>query len=98
MSDSARAVILGGHGEIGLPAAPKLKDAGYVGDSVSRNPQQSSDVEAAGANPVVLDIETADTQALADVFSGAEAVICSAGAGGGNPARTKAVDLDAAKR
>jgi nucleoside-diphosphate-sugar epimerase len=98
MSDSARAVILGGHGKIALLAAPKLKDAGYVVDSVIRNPQQSSDVEAAGANPVVLDIETADTHALADVFSGAEAVIFSAGAGGGNPARTKAVDLDAAKR
>src|SRR5690625_2427550 len=73
MSDSARAVILGGHGKIALLTAPKLKKAGYVVDSVIRNPQQSSDVEAAGATPVVLDIETADTQALADVFSGAEA-------------------------
>ncbi|WP_209373485.1 SDR family oxidoreductase [Brevibacterium renqingii] len=98
MSDSARVVILGGHGKIALLAAPKIKAAGFSVDSVIRNPQQSADVEATGANPVVLDMEAADTQALADVFSGAEAVVFSAGAGGGDPARTKAVDLDAAKR
>jgi uncharacterized protein YbjT (DUF2867 family) len=98
MSDSARVVILGGHGKIALLAAPKLKAAGFAVDSVIRNPDQSADIEAAGANPVVLDIETADTQALADLFAGAQAVVFSAGAGGGNPERTKAVDLEAAKR
>lgn len=98
MSDSARVVILGGHGKIALLAAAKLKAAGFAVDSVIRNPDQSSDVEAAGANPVVLDIETADTQALADLFAGAQAVVFSAGAGGGSPERTKAVDLEAAKR
>ena len=98
MSDSARVVILGGHGKIALLAAPKLKAAGFAVDSVIRNPDQSSDVKTAGANPVVLDIETADTQALADLFAGAQAVVFSAGAGGGSPERTKAVDLEAAKR
>lgn len=98
MSDSARVVILGGHGKIALLAAPKLKAAGFAVDSVIRNPDQASDVEAAGANPVVLDIETADTQALADLFAGVQAVVFSAGAGGGSPERTKAVDLEAAKR
>lgn len=98
MSDSARVVILGGHGKIALLAAPKLKAAGFAVDSVIRNPDQSSDVEAAGANPVVLDIETADTEALADLFAGAQAVVFSAGAGGGSPERTRAVDLEAAKR
>lgn len=98
MSDSARVVILGGHGKIALLAAPKLKAAGLSVDSVIRSPDQSADIEAAGANPVVLDIETADTQALAGLFAGAQAVVFSAGAGGGNPERTKAVDLEAAKR
>ena len=98
MSDSARVVILGGHGKIALLAAPKLKAAGFAVDSVIRNPDQSSDVEAAGANPVVLDMETADTQALADLFAGAQAVVFSAGARGGSPERTRAVDLEAAKR
>ncbi|WP_025778122.1 MULTISPECIES: SDR family oxidoreductase [unclassified Brevibacterium] len=98
MSDSARVVVLGGHGKIALLAAPKLKAAGFAVDSVIRNPDQSSDVKTAGANPVVLDIETADTQALADLFAGAQAVVFSAGAGGGSPERTRAVDLEAAKR
>lgn len=98
MSDADRVVILGGHGKIALLAAPKLKNAGYAVDAVIRKPEQSNDVEAAGANPVVLDIESADTQALADLFTGAKAVVFSAGAGGGNPERTKAVDFEAATR
>jgi nucleoside-diphosphate-sugar epimerase len=98
MPDSARVVILGGHGKIALLAAPKLKAAGFAVDSVIRNPDQSSDVKTAGASPVVLDIETADTQVLADLFAGAQAVVFSAGAGGGSPERTKAVDLEAATR
>src|SRR5699024_9402822 len=56
------------------------------------------DVAAAGANPVLLDIESADTETLAEAFSSAEAVVFSAGAGGGNPTRAQAVDHDAAIR
>lgn len=98
MSDADRVVILGGHGKIALLAAPKLKEAGFSVDSVIRNPAQSADVESAGANPIVLDIEKADTDALAEAFAGAKAVVFSAGAGGGDPERTRAVDLEAAKR
>ncbi|PCC52781.1 SDR family oxidoreductase [Brevibacterium aurantiacum] len=98
MSDADRVVILGGHGKIALMAAPKFKEAGYSVDSVIRNPDQSVEVEAAGANAVVLDIESAETDKLAELFTGAKAVVFSAGAGGGNPDRTRAVDLEAAKR
>ena len=98
MPDADRVVILGGHGKIALMAAPKLKEAGFSVDSVIRNPDQTAEVEAAGANAVVLDIESADTDKLAELFTGAKAVVFSAGAGGGNPERTRAVDLEAAKR
>jgi uncharacterized protein YbjT (DUF2867 family) len=47
---------------------------------------------------VVADIERLDTHALADLLTGHDAVVFSAGAGGGNPARTYAVDRDAAIR
>ncbi|GAA0037039.1 NAD(P)H-binding protein [Brevibacterium metallidurans] len=94
----SRVVILGGHGKVALLAAPKLAAAGFAVDSVIRNPEQAADIEAADAHPVVLDIETADTDALAEVFAGADAIVFSAGAGGGSPERTKAVDLEAAKR
>ncbi|MGO1543552.1 MAG: SDR family oxidoreductase [Gulosibacter sp.] len=98
MPDTKRVVILGGHGKIALLAAPKLQEAGYDVYSVIRNADQVDDIEAAGANPVVLDIESADQTALAGAFAGAEAVVFSAGAGGGNPARTNAVDFEAAVR
>lgn len=98
MSDADRVVILGGHGKIALMAAPKLKDAGFSVDSVIRNPDQTAEVEAAGANAVVLDIESADTDKLTELFTGAKAVVFSAGAGGGNPDRTRAVDFEAAKK
>ncbi|MDJ1370517.1 SDR family oxidoreductase [Gulosibacter molinativorax] len=98
MTDSKRVVIIGGHGKVALLAAPKLKDAGYEVYSIVRNPDHADDVEAVGANPVVLDIESADTATLAGAFAGADAVVFSAGAGGGNPARTNAVDYEAAVR
>jgi uncharacterized protein YbjT (DUF2867 family) len=55
-------------------------------------------VTTAAAHPVVADVEQLDTQRLAQLFEGHDAVVWSAGAGGGNPARTYAVDRDAAIR
>jgi uncharacterized protein YbjT (DUF2867 family) len=66
--------------------------------SVFRNPEHAEDVAATGARPVVADIETLDTDALAELLAGYDAVVFSAGAGGGNPGRTYAVDRDAAIR
>lgn len=96
--DEKRVIIIGGHGKIALLAAPKLVGAGFAVNSVIRNPDQAEDVAEAGATPVILDIESADVDALAALFSGAYAVVFSAGAGGGNPDRTNAVDYEAAVR
>ncbi|GAA1144279.1 NAD(P)H-binding protein [Nesterenkonia lutea] len=98
MAESQRVVILGGHGKIALLAAPKLVAAGFTVESVIRNPDQSADVAEAGAAPRVLDIESAETSEMAEAFAGAHAVVFAAGAGGGDPARTKAVDQEAAVR
>jgi nucleoside-diphosphate-sugar epimerase len=98
MTDEKRVVILGGHGKVALLAAPRLVSAGYRVDSVIRSPAQATDVEAAGGNPVVLDIENASVDQLAELFAGAAAIVFSAGAGGGSPARTEAVDHVAAVR
>ena len=51
-----------------------------------------------GATPVLADVETATAEELADQLRGHDAVVWSAGAGGGNPERTYAVDRDAAIR
>ena len=98
MSKSNRVVIVGGHGKVALLAAPRLIRDGFIVESLIRNPEQSDDIAGAGATPVVLDVENADVDALSEVFSGAMAVVFSAGAGGGNPARTHAVDFEAAVR
>lgn len=93
-----RVVLIGGHGKIALLAEPLLVQAGFEVDALVRNPDQSDEVAATGARPVVLDVETADQDQLAEVFSGAAAIIWSAGAGGGSPERTRRVDHDAAVR
>ncbi len=94
----ARVIVIGGHGKVALQLACILTERGDEVDSVFRNPDHSGEVAATGATPVVADIERLDTNALADLVAGQDAVVFSAGAGGGNPARTYAVDRDAAIR
>ena len=94
----AHIVVIGGHGKVALQLARILTDRGDEVSSVFRNPDHADDVAAAGAGPVVADIEQLDTDALARLLAGHDAVVFSAGAGGGNPARTYAVDRDAAIR
>jgi uncharacterized protein YbjT (DUF2867 family) len=94
----SRIVIIGGHGKVALHLARILTERGDEVTSVFRNPDHTDDVSATGARPVVADIENLDTDALADLLAGHDAVVFSAGAGGGNPARTYAVDRDAAIR
>ena len=90
--------IIGGHGKVALLAAKILAERGETVTSIIRNPEHVPEVEATGAVARVLDVEAADTTELAAAFAGADAIVWSAGAGGGNPDRTYAVDRDAATR
>jgi uncharacterized protein YbjT (DUF2867 family) len=94
----SRIAIIGGHGKVALHLARILKDRGDEVTSVFRNPDHADEIAATGARPAVADIENLDTGALADLLAGHDAVVFSAGAGGGDPARTYAVDRDAAIR
>lgn len=94
----AHIILFGGHGRIALLTEPLLAARGDQVTAVIRNPDHAADVTAAGATPVVADIERLDTEAIAELIAGHDAVVWSAGAGGGNPARTRAVDQDAAIR
>ena len=94
----ARVVVIGAHGKVALLAAPLLREAGHEVTGVIRNPAHAADVEASGATPLVADVETLDADGLRDVLAGHDVLVWSAGAGGGNPARTYAVDRDAAVR
>lgn len=94
----ARILIFGGHGKVALLLEPLLVEAGHTVTAVIRNPDHEADVTSTGAQPLVADIESFDLEQLANLISGNDVAIWSAGAGGGSPARTYAVDRDAAIR
>ena len=87
-------VIVGGHGKVALRLAEALTGQGHTVRSTIRNEAHGADVEDAGAQPYLLDIEGSDAVDFADVFGSADAVVFSAGAGGdGKPERKRTVDL-----
>lgn len=94
----ARIMLIGGHGKVALRLSPLLVEAGHHVTSVFRNPDHEEDVAATGATPLVADVQSFDTGQLTNLVSGNDVVIWSAGAGGGDPERTWAVDRDAAVR
>jgi uncharacterized protein YbjT (DUF2867 family) len=94
----SRIIVFGGHGRIALLLAPLLVERGDEVTAVIRNPDHVDEVEAGGATALVADIEQLDVDALADIIRGHDAIVWSAGAGGGSAERTYAVDRDAAIR
>ncbi|MBW8804641.1 MAG: SDR family oxidoreductase [Catenulisporales bacterium] len=89
-----RIVIAGGHGQIALLLTTRLAADGHTVQSLLRRPDGADDVEAAGAEPVVFDLESATADELAEVIRGADAVVFAAGAGPGSSVERKyTVDL-----
>ncbi|WP_003894319.1 NAD(P)H-binding protein [Mycolicibacterium smegmatis] len=92
-----RVVIAGGHGKIALILERLLADRGDSVVGLIRNPEHAADVKAAGAEPIVLDLEKAAVDEVAGAVRGADAVVFAAGAGpGSGAARKQTVDRDAA--
>jgi uncharacterized protein YbjT (DUF2867 family) len=92
-----RVVIAGGHGKIALLLEHVLAARGDAPVGIVRNPDHVADVEAAGAEAVVLDLEQADVGAVAEVVRGADAVVFAAGGGPDSGAERKdTVDRGAA--
>jgi uncharacterized protein YbjT (DUF2867 family) len=94
----ARILIFGGHGKVALLLEPMLVAQGHTVTAVIRDSSQQAEVAATGAQPVVADVEILDLDQLTNLVAGNDVVVWSAGAGGGSPARTYAVDRDAAVR
>ena len=94
----SRIAIIGGHGKVALHLSRILSGEGHDVTSFIRKPEHVADVTATGASAEVLDVENSTTAELAKALGGHDAVVWSAGAGGGNPSRTYAVDRDAAIR
>jgi len=94
----SRILLIGGHGKVALRLEPILADRGDTVTAVIRNSDHESEVAQTGATPLVADVESFDTAQLTNLLSGNDAVVWTAGAGGGDPQRTWAVDRDAAIR
>jgi uncharacterized protein YbjT (DUF2867 family) len=92
-------VIAGGHGRIALLTAKLLSDQGHAVRSLIRNPAHEPDVTAAGARPILADMEQLESEQLAAMIPGADAIVFAAGAGpGSGPARKWTVDYGAAAK
>lgn len=94
----ARVLIFGGHGKVALLLEPLLAERGHTVTAVIRNPAHEAEVAATGAVPLIADVETIDLDQLTSLVAGNDVVVWSAGAGGGDPDRTYALDRDAAIR
>ena len=87
--------MIGGHGQVGLRLLRLLARDGHRGRGVIRNPEQASDLKAAGAEAVLCDLERGDD--LRPHLGTADAIVFAAGAGpGSGPARKRTVDYGAA--
>jgi nucleoside-diphosphate-sugar epimerase len=92
-----RVVIAGAHGQVARRLGRLLSARGDTVAGIIRNPEQRTDLESDGVEPVVLDLEQASVDQVAEVVSGASAVVFAAGAGPGSGIPRKAtVDRDAA--
>jgi uncharacterized protein YbjT (DUF2867 family) len=92
-----RVVVAGGHGKIALILEKLLADRGDSVAGLIRNPTQVDDLRNAGAEPLVLDLEKASVEEVANALAGADAVVFAAGAGPDSGAPRKiTVDRDAA--
>ena len=92
-----RVVIAGGHGKIALILEQLLAQRGDTAVGLVRNQDHAADLQAAGAQAVVVDLEDTSVDAVAAHLRGADAVVFAAGAGpGSGAARKETVDRDAA--
>ncbi|TNC27326.1 NAD(P)H-binding protein [Amycolatopsis alkalitolerans] len=92
-----RVVIAGGHGNIALRLERQLAANGDQAVGIIRNRDHAADLREAGAEPVVLDLESVSAEEVAEVLKGADAAVFAAGAGpGSGMARKDTVDRGAA--
>ncbi|MFE7443746.1 SDR family oxidoreductase [Streptomyces chartreusis] len=92
-----RIVIAGGHGQIALRLEKLLAARGDEVAGIIRKAEQSADLREAGAEPVVLDLESASVEEVTSHLQGANAAVFAAGAGPGSGTdRKDTVDKGAA--
>ncbi|WCZ32539.1 NAD(P)-binding oxidoreductase [Corynebacterium massiliense] len=96
-TNTQKVLYIGGHGKVGLLAAPKLVDAGHEVTSLIRKEEQVADIEKLGAKALLRDVTELSVDEWADILADFDVVVWGAGNGGrGGRELTWAVDRDAA--
>jgi uncharacterized protein YbjT (DUF2867 family) len=92
-----KVLVVGGHGKIALRLLRLLADRGDVARGLIRNPDHAGQLERAGAEPVLCDLEATDD--ISAPVEESDAVVFAAGAGpGSGPERKRTVDLGGATK
>ncbi len=95
----ATIAVVGGAGQIARLLHPKLIHAGHKPRALVRRQEQADELQAAGVETRLFDLETDDDEALQAALEGADAVVFAAGGGpDGNAARKRTVDLEGSIR
>ncbi|MEA2362754.1 MAG: hypothetical protein QOD71_1899 [Thermoleophilaceae bacterium] len=90
-------VIAGGHGKVARRLARLLVARGDTVFGLIRKREHVDDLRADGSEPVLIDLEKAGPEEVAEAVKGADAVVFAAGAGpGSGPERKLTVDRDGA--
>jgi nucleoside-diphosphate-sugar epimerase len=92
-----RVAIAGGHGQIAMRLAKVLSQRGDEAVALIRNPGHADEVRQVGAKPVVVDLEHAAEDDVAQAIASCDAVVFAAGAGpGSGPERKETMDYGGA--
>jgi nucleoside-diphosphate-sugar epimerase len=84
-----RVAVAGAHGQVARRLGRLLAGRGDTVVGIVRDPGHTADLEDDGVTPVVLDLESASVDEVADAVRGADAVVFAAGAGPGSGAERK---------
>ena len=84
-----KVLVAGAHGKTARRLVRMLSEDGHEVRGLVRKEEQMPDVEADGAEPVLVDLEEEGVGAVGRVVEGCEAVIFAAGAGPGSGAARK---------
>ncbi|MEQ9946306.1 NAD(P)-binding oxidoreductase [Pectobacterium aroidearum] len=89
----SRVFIVGGAGKVARRLSQQLSERGHQPVALYRNPEQTEEIRALGAVPVLGSLLDLDTEGLAQLMAGSDIVVFSAGAGGkGGAEMTNAID------
>ena len=92
-----RIVIAGGHGQIARQFGRLVAATGHQPVGMIRSSDHIPDLEEAGIEPALIDLENTDVAAMTEIVRGADAVVFAAGGGpDGNAERKETVDKGAA--